>query len=124
MILKDSILASLGKYCGGECQERKTYLNLCSYLVAIFVYEKGCFTMKKWEPGITGLKFISENILVAPIKAWGLQPLTSAAPVSCFQMVAKLVQCKYGPEGITWVNRTAGLGSEAAGGRSLQRSGP
>lgn len=29
-------------------------------------------TGKKWEPNITGLNFVSENILVAPIKVSGL----------------------------------------------------
>lgn len=63
MILKDSTLASLGKYSGGQCQEWKNYHNyLCSYLL-----EKGCFTLKKGILNTTGLNFVSENILTAPI---------------------------------------------------------
>lgn len=34
------------------------------------------------------------------------------------------MQCKYGPEGITWVNQKAGLGLEAAGKCLLQYFGP
>lgn len=54
MILKDSIFAPLGKYLGGGIAKngkRCNYLCLSTccyvYLLAIFDYEKGCFTLKK-----------------------------------------------------------------------------
>lgn len=53
-----------------------------------------------------------------------LQLLITAAWISCFGTVAKFMRCKYGPEGIIWVNQKAGLGSEAAGKCLLQYFGP
>lgn len=62
MILKDSILASLGKYTGGEAPRMENIVIIYVHIYLLFLIVKRDIShWEKWEPNITGLNVVSEN---------------------------------------------------------------